>query len=69
MKLYVGIPFHRMHRINPAHMALGTGWSTSPYTIKVGSMTAGIGTISRAVQFDVIPVQGVGEIPPEDGMD
>ena len=69
MSLYIVIPFDRMHRINPTHMALGTRRSTPLNPLKIDSMTVDVGTASCAVQFDKGPVQGVGEISPLERMD
>jgi hypothetical protein len=68
MKLYVGIPFDRMLGKYPAHMALRTRRSTPLNTPKIGSVTGDVGTGRRAVRLDISPVQSVGEISPQDGM-
>ena len=50
-------------------MALRTRGSTPLNPVKVGSMTVDVGTAIRAVEVDIGPVQGVGEISPLDRMD
>ena len=68
MKLYVGIPFDKMLRKDPAHMALRTRRSAPPNTVQTGSVTGDIGTGRRTVQLDIYRMQGVREISPLGGM-
>ena len=68
MKLYVGIPFDRMLRKYPAHMALRTRGSTPLNTFKVESVTGDIGTSRRAVRPDISRMHSVREISPLGGM-
>jgi hypothetical protein len=68
MELYVGIPFNWMLGKYSAHMALRTRRSTALNTIKILSVTGGIGTGRCAVLLDISRMQGVGEISPPDGM-
>jgi hypothetical protein len=68
MKLYVGIPFNRMLRKDPAHMALRTRRATPLNTLKVESVTSDIGTGRRTLLPDISCVQGIREISPQGGM-
>ena len=69
MKHDIRIPFDRMLRSWPAQMALRTRRSTPLNPFKVGSVTGNVGAASRAVQFGIASVQGVGKISPLDRMD
>ncbi len=68
MKLYIGIPFDRMLRKDPPHMALRARGSTPWNTLKIGPVTGNVGTGRCVVLLDISPMEGVREISPEGGM-
>jgi hypothetical protein len=64
----VAFPAAGMERGGAAQVALRTGWPASGDPHEIRAVAACIGTAGSTVQSGVVPMEGVGEIPPLHGM-
>ncbi len=68
VKKNVGVPSNRMEGGDPANMALRTGRSGSSNAVEIGSVAFGVSTTGRSILCGVTAVEGVGEVPPVNGV-
>ena len=65
----VAVPLNRVKRCRPADVATGAGRAGPADAVEVGPVAERVGAAGCSVYRDIASVQGIGKMPPLEGMD